>query len=274
MGVSYPKALLELLLMVDGHPLTPGEREEYEADLISFCDRELDRLGDIKGLDVLYAGGASLLWLEGLSQRIGEGGSLAALEIDEQKVEEAQQRLPDADLPAPVRIVAGDIFDSPFGSDTFDLAYSAGLFHELDVQEKPIEGVLESFCRLVRPGGWVSTSDFVDTVPSVQIEEEHLQAEVLRELSGESLYGIGAPERLAALYEKFLSDVRWSVSAPYPVRHLDKLVLYEDEPPEFSLLSPDVAQAFRARRESLRERIRRQGYTRAATLFVQGIVDG
>lgn len=260
--------------MVDGHPLTPREREEYEEDLISFCDRELDRLGDIKGLDVLYAGGTSLLWLEGLSQRIGEGGSLTALEIDEQKVEEAQRRLPDADLSAPVRLIAGDIFGPPLDPATFDLAYSAGLFHELDVREKPVEGALESFCRLVRPGGRISASDFVDAVRSIQVDEERLQAEVLRELSGESLYGIGAPERLAALHEKFLSEVRWDVSAPHPIRHLDKLVIGEDEPPAFSLLSPGAAQAFRARRESLRERIRRQGYTRAATLFVQGIVDG
>ena len=39
-------------------PLTPYEREEYESDLITFCDRELDLLGDIEGLNVLYAGGA------------------------------------------------------------------------------------------------------------------------------------------------------------------------------------------------------------------------
>ncbi|HLL57708.1 MAG TPA: hypothetical protein VK359_07270 [Rubrobacteraceae bacterium] len=59
-------------------PLTSEERDEYENDLISFCDRELDLLGDIEGLDVLYAGGSSLLWIEGLSQRIGEKGSLNA----------------------------------------------------------------------------------------------------------------------------------------------------------------------------------------------------
>jgi hypothetical protein len=53
-------------------PLTPEEREEFEADLIAFCERELDLPGEIRGLDVLYAGGSSLLWLEGLSQRIGE----------------------------------------------------------------------------------------------------------------------------------------------------------------------------------------------------------
>src|SRR3712207_8909401 len=63
-----------------GDPLGSREREEFERDLIAFCDRELDLLGDIRDLEVLYAGGSSLLWLEGLSERIGEGGSLRSEE--------------------------------------------------------------------------------------------------------------------------------------------------------------------------------------------------
>ena len=45
-----------------GDPLEPDEREAFERDLISFCERELELLGDIRGLNVLYAGGASPLW--------------------------------------------------------------------------------------------------------------------------------------------------------------------------------------------------------------------
>ena len=260
--------------MVNGHPLTPGEREKYETDLISFCDRELDWLGDIQGLDVLYAGGVSLLWIEGLSQRIGENGSLTALEIDGEKVEEAQQKLPDADLRSPVRLITGDVLYPPFGPDSFDLAYSAGLFHELDVRDEPAEKVLEALVYTIRPGGRISTGDFVDTVPSVQVEEERLQADLIEGLFGRRLYGIGAPERLVALHENFLSDVRWSVSGPHHIRHLGKLVLDEGEPAAFQLLPPDAAQAIRVRREGLRERIRHEGYTRAATLYVEGTLGG
>jgi SAM-dependent methyltransferase len=259
--------------MVDGHPLTPGEREEYEEDLISFCDRELDLLGDIEGLDVLYAGGSSLLWLEGLSQRIGESGSLTALEIEEEKVERAKRKLPDAELRAPVQIVPGDIFEAPFAPNSFDLAYSAGLFHELDVREEPPERMLENLVHLIRPGGRISTSDFVDTVPGGQVEEERLQGRLVRELFGRRFYGIGAPERLVALHEEFLADVRWSISAPPRTRHLDKLVLDEEEPRAFGLLPTETAEEFRARRDVLRERIRREGYTRAATLYVEGTLD-
>ncbi|HEX2233026.1 MAG TPA: hypothetical protein VHG69_06635, partial [Thermoleophilaceae bacterium] len=95
----------------DGDPQTPGEREALEDDLISFSERELDLLGDLSGLRVLYAGGASPLWLEGLSQRIGEGGSLTALEADAERVREGPEALGDASLAAPVCLVAGDVFE-------------------------------------------------------------------------------------------------------------------------------------------------------------------
>ena len=115
-------------------PLTPGERDELEESLISFSDRELDLLGDIRGLDVLYAGGASPLWIEGLSERLGEEGNLTALEAEAERISEGREALRDAALASPVRLVVGNVFEPPFGPQTFDLIYSAGLFHELDVR--------------------------------------------------------------------------------------------------------------------------------------------
>src|SRR4028118_2215714 len=97
--------------MTDGlyrqDPLTPEEREEFEDDLVSFCDRELDLLGDIWGMDILYAGGSSPLWIEGLSQRTGKGGTVTALDLDWERVEVARDNLEHADLPAPARLAAG-----------------------------------------------------------------------------------------------------------------------------------------------------------------------
>jgi SAM-dependent methyltransferase len=250
-----------------GDPLTPGEREALEDDLISFSERELDLLGDLRGLDVLYAGGASPLWLEGLSQRIGEDGSLTALEADAGRVREGREGLGDATLVAPVRIVEGDVFEPPFEPRSFDLVYSAGLFHELDVHERGADAALAALISVVKPGGRVATSDFVDSVPAVQLEEEEIQADLARELSGFRLYGIGPPERLVGLHEALLDDVRWSVSPPRQVRHLDRLVLAEGE-------AAGARGRLRRRREALRERLRREGYTRPATLYVEGVVPG
>lgn len=251
-------------------PLTPQERAELEADLIAFCDRELDLLGDIRGLDVLYAGGSSLLWLEGLSQCIGEGGSLTALDVDGERVREVREELAEAELAAPIRLVAGDVFDPPFDPATFDLVYSAGLFHELDVREHSAEDALAALARVVRPGGRVATSDFVGSTPAVQIEDEELQRELARETSGAEPYGIGAPERLVLLHENVLHAVRWRLSPPFVVRHLDKVVLAEGDPAERSPLPESARRALRERRAALRRRIRREGYTRPATLFVEG----
>ncbi len=253
-------------------PLSPEEREAYERGLISFCDHELDLLGDIEGLDVLYAGGSSPLWLEGLSQRIGRTGTLVALEADTELVEEGRELLRDADLAAPVRLVAGDVFRPPFGGDTFDLAYSAGLLHELDVRERSAEEALAALASVIRIGGRIATSDFVDSVPTVQLEDEELQREMARELSGAELYGIGPPERLVAPHEALLDDVRWQLSPPHPVRYLDKVVLAEEEPGELRRLPVGARWRLLERRIALRERIRHEGYTRPATLSVEGRV--
>ena len=258
-----------------GDPLSPDEREAFEVDLISFCDRELDLLDDVRGLDILYAGGVSLLWIEGLSQRVGPDGSVTALDTDSERVEASRELLREADLAAPVGIFAGNVFDPPFATGTFDLAYSAGLFHELDVSEKPARDAIASIASVVRTGGRVATSDFVDFVPAVQLEDEKLQRELARETLGAELYGIGLLERLVTLHEALLTDVRWRLSPPHPIQHLDKIVLAEEEPEELrALLSKGTRRRLRERRGALRECIKREGYTRLATLYVTGLVVG
>lgn len=270
--------LATIALVGDGpytqDPLTPWEREEFEDDLVSFSDRELDLLGDIRGLDVLYAGGSSLLWVEGLSQRVGEGGTVTALEVDGDLVDAARENLENADLPAPARVVRGDVFGPPFGPGTFDLVYSAGLFHELDVSDRGAERALLALASVVRPGGRVATGDFVDTVPAVQLEDERLDVELARLASGRELFGVGSPGRLVGLHERVLSGVRWRVSAPQDVRHMGRIVLAEEEPAAFAVLPASVLGRLRSSREALRERVREEGYTRPATLYVEGRVRG
>ena len=252
--------------------MTPEEREELEDDLIAFCDRELDLLGDVSGLDVLYAGGSSPLWIEGLSQRIGAGGSVIAIDIDVERVNDTQASLGEAGLAAPVHLLAGDVFGMPFDPSTFDLVYSSGLVHELDVKERGAEDALAALHFVARHGGRIATSDFVDSEPAVQLEEDRLDAELRREAYATNLYGIGPPERLVALHERLLTDVRWLVSSPRRIRHLGKLVLAEDERAELSLLPPATARRLRECRDAVRGRILGEGYTRPATLYVEGLV--
>jgi len=239
--------------------------------LISFCECELDLLGDIEGLTVLYAGGSSPLWIEGLSRRIGRDGTLITLEADAARVEEARELLLKAGLAAPVRLTTGNVFQPPFSPGTFDLAYSAGLFHELDILASPAKEALAALASMVRPGGRVATSDFVDSVPAVQLADEELQRELGRETSSAEPYGVGPPDRLITLHEALLAKVRWRISSPSPVRYLDKIVLAE-EPEELRGLPAGTRRRLRERREALRVRIQREGYTRLATLYVEGLV--
>ena len=114
----------------------------------------------------------------------------------------------------------------------------------------------------------------MDTVPAVQLEDEDLDAKFARLGSGRELFGIGPPGRLVALHEGVLAGVRWRVSGPQTIRHLGKVILGEEEPASFVALPPGSAEPLRERREALRERVRREGYTRPATLYVEGRVRG
>lgn len=255
-------------------PLTSQERREFEDDLISFCELQLALLDDIRGLDVLYAGGSSLLWIEGISQRVGESGSLTVLDLDEDALRITQKNLTEAELQSPVKLVVGDVFEQPFDDENFDLAYTAGLFHELNVGAKAVEVAFKELVRVVKRGGRVVTTDFVSSEPATQLEDERLQAELANELLGYRLYGIGSPGRLVELHERFLKGVSWRVLEPYHLRHFGKIVVAEKDLEEADMLPTDKKDAWHEKRKALLERILREGYTRPATLYVEGRTAG
>ena len=173
-----------------------------------------------------------------------------------------------------MRLLADDIFAMPFGPGSFDLVYSSGLFHELDVTERGAEETLVALRFVARSGGRVVTADFVDSEPAVQLEDEELEAEMRRAAYGSEVYGIGTPERLISLHQKLLRDVRSHVSPPQEIRHLWKLILAEGEPTVLTSLPAEVALRWRERHRRLRNRILNENYTRPATLYVEGLVEG
>ena len=125
---------------------------------------------------------------------------------------------------------------------------------------------------VARSGGRVVTADFVDSEPpAVQLEDEELEAEMRRAAYGDEVYGIGPPERLVALHNELLSDVRWRLEPPMEIRHLWKLVLAEGESAMISSLPDEVVLWLCERRQALRDRILKEGYTRPATLYVEGL---
>lgn len=250
--------------------LPSGERREFEEDLIAFCDRALDLLGHISGIDVLYAGGAAPLWLEGLAERIGPEGSLTSVEADAERAAQSRRWIEGAELPCPVSVVTGDVLSPPFAVGSFDLVYSAGLLHELDASRGSAESAIRALVATLRPGGRLATDDFVDSLPAVQLEDEALEVALREALHGERPYGVGSPERLLALHADTLESVVWRVLAPFELRHLDTLFLSERDPLGYEKLPEIERESLRGRRRDLRERVRREGYTRPATLYVEG----
>ncbi|AHY45807.1 Methyltransferase domain [Rubrobacter radiotolerans] len=258
-----------------GDPLTAGERDRYERDLIAFSDRELDRLGDVRGRSLLYAGGTSPVWIEGLAERLGPSGSLTVLDLDRESLAVVREGFAPDDLPLAPRYVFGDVFGLPFSEAAFDLVYSSGLLHELDVGGRPDGplGALREMYRVARPGGVVLASDFVSDpasgVPAAQVEEETIVAEVARLLGGARLFGIGPAARLEEAASTAFPGSRVERHPPFPIRHLDRLFLAQPEPEGLGYLSPDAARPLRARWQALRGRVAREGYTRPATATVR-----
>ena len=105
--------------------------------------------------------------------------------------------------------------------------------------------------------------------PAAQLEEEELEADLARLESGSEAFGIGSLERLAALHTGVLSDLRWRVLQPHGIRHMGKVFLADET------LGGQVAgieAPLRGRWLALQERVRREGYTRPATAYVEGTV--
>ena len=69
--------------------------------------------------------------------------------------------------------------------------------------------------------------------------------------------------------------MRWRISPPHGVSHLEKILLSEpDEPADSALVASDARRKLLACRAALKARIRREGYTRPATLYIEGLVSG
>ncbi len=216
---------------------------------------------------MLYAGGASPLWLEGLAGRISPEGSLTALDADEERVRESRRWLAEAQPECRVSVLAGDVFAPPFAAGSFDLVYSAGLLHELDVSRGPVEDALHALTALLRPGGRLATEDFVDCAASAQLEDEAIEDESRRRNRREEPYGIGSLERLISLHERELEEISWRALPPFGIRHMDRVFLAAGKP-------EGMHEELRGRWLVLRERVHLEGYTRPATLYVEGTPAG
>jgi SAM-dependent methyltransferase len=110
----------------------------------------LGELGDGTGLRVVDMGCGPLGWLRLLSHWVGPTGEVIGTELNEATAESARQTMRSEGL-SNVEVVADDIFDSSLPERSFDLVHARMVLGPLG---RPLDQ-LATFCRLVRPGGWL-----------------------------------------------------------------------------------------------------------------------
>ena len=119
--------------------------EAFRADLFRILDA-LPLPNDAKTLDVPCGNG---FYAQRLAERVGPGGKLVAVDVCDDYLRRARERL--AGVADRVDVRPADAYHLPFDDGTFDLVWSAQSLISLD----PGPAVREMF-RVVKPGGAVA----------------------------------------------------------------------------------------------------------------------
>ena len=124
-------------------------RPEYE-EMLRF-------VGVPSGAQVLDAGCGSGGYLPLLSELVGPGGSVYALDLAPENVTLVEDRRASGELPRLAGVRAGTLTELPYPDGTFDALWCANTIQYLGDAE--VDAALAEFGRVVRPGGIVAVKD-------------------------------------------------------------------------------------------------------------------
>lgn len=124
-------------------------RPEYEG-MLRF-------VGVPRGSRALDAGCGSGGYLPLLSDLVGPGGTVYALDLAPENVELVEERRASGELPRLAEARVGTMIDLPYGDDAFDVLWCANTTQYLG--DAQFEAALAEFRRVVRPGGIVAVKD-------------------------------------------------------------------------------------------------------------------
>lgn len=116
--------------------------------------RLLEDIGDRRGYRALDVGCGVMGWLRLLSDWVGPAGEVLGTDIDDAMLAEAKQYVADQGL-GNVRLVNDDLFATRLEPESFDLVHAR---YEITPLGRGHEQ-LETYIRLVRPGGTVVLED-------------------------------------------------------------------------------------------------------------------
>ena len=109
-----------------------------------------------RGLDAGCGIGNHTLWL---AEAVSPDGQVTGVDISEEALSIAKEKLESSDLKNQVSFQFGDIFNLPFEDKTFDWVWSADVLYLwfMGSKESPVnpQAVMKELARIVKPGGMI-----------------------------------------------------------------------------------------------------------------------
>ncbi len=151
---GYLGKRIQLLSISHYDALDPMDRLHLQTLPTAVSDRQklLDYAGIEQGMRVLEVGaGSGLLTIEaGLAQRVGDTGSITAIDASVLMVEALRKRISKASIQN-VEVLQTDVHALPFNNDSFDAAIGFGFLQFTDFRV-----ALQEMKRVTRPGGKIA----------------------------------------------------------------------------------------------------------------------
>jgi ubiquinone/menaquinone biosynthesis C-methylase UbiE len=218
-------------------------RSEYEA--------ALRRVGVKRGEAVLDAGCGSGGFLPIFCELVGQGGSVAALDLAPENVAVVESNIRAGVLPVNVHPQVGDVLAPPFPKGVFDRVWCANVAQYLTVSE--FARMVAEFRRVAKPGGFITIKEFDSALmqlhPFANDRLARLWAERRKRAASDLIGPWGGTSIPSLLREAGLTDISakgWLVERWAPPPDATRALLesflsrWAGLPSQYEALAPDV----------------------------------
>jgi arsenite methyltransferase len=115
---------------------------------------------------VLDAASGSGSFLPLMTELVGSGGKVSAIDLAPENVQVIEARAQQSGWVAPVEAQVGNMLDLPYAGQSFDAVWCANTTQYLNDEE--VHTMLKEFRRVVRPGGLIAIKEYDITAQQVQ----------------------------------------------------------------------------------------------------------
>jgi arsenite methyltransferase len=161
--MSNQQSNLKKFATTTGHDL--GESEWLDRHFVASqpeYEMILRSVGIEKGWRILDAGCGGGIFIPLMSELVGEGGHISALDMAQENIERVKARIKRERFSCPVEPKVGSVTVLPYDNDQFDAVWCANVTQYLTNEELAV--VLSEFLRVTRSGGLVAIKEFDATL--------------------------------------------------------------------------------------------------------------